>query len=411
MSSEYLHKSLMFSATVLILTPMLLTILAPSVVVGVQSDELLDGYERMTGLSGDTRISVWPLQGIYTPFTGSVYDEDADQTITYGYTEDGWLYGQQISSYSPIQFQNGIQDYTVYKAPDGVYRYWIDTLDYNADKGTGHRGTGYRATQADVDEGRASTVGDYVAREQLGEIYNEVSFDRTNQSDIFFVESSRQEDANGHFKYEYTGYRYSFVPISNYTAVDQDGNSRPIIANMTSLSMIWYVYAAQSGISGQLTISGSDGGVAYINAAQILSVFKSNTSTASFDMVFNGVKMTIINKIDPIALNQPGATVESCYNSGMWSVMVTSLATESSAYLNTSYSKDPMQILDTVWELLTFDLSDYELTPWVKTLCSIVFYFPFYIMLVVICLDKGLKAWVAVGALAAFETIAGVIPF
>lgn len=415
-SSEYLHKSLIFSASVLILMPMLLTMLAPAAVSTISEDDLLSEYERMTGQAGDTKISIWPLQGIYTPFSGEFWDPDANngdgQTVTYGYTGDGWLYGQSINSYAPTQYQDSTQKYSVYKDSDGVFRYYLDSADYNEEFGTGHRGSYKLATQQDVTDNKADHVGEVIPRDKPGELYTSVSFDVNHQSDIFFVESSRQEDLSGHFKYDFTGYRYSFVPISNYTAVDEDGNTKPIIATTTSLSLIWYVYVGgQSGVSGQLVVSGSSSGLAYINAAQVLSAFKSNTSSASFDMVFNGVKMTLIIKIDPVALNQPGASVESCYNGGYWSVMVTSLSTDSSAYLGTSYSKDPMQILDSVWELLTFDLSSYNLTPWIATVCSLIFYIPFYIMLIVICLDKGLKAWIGVGILAAIEAIGSIWPF
>lgn len=410
MSDEYIHRSLITAAAILILMPLFLTMFVPTTVTGASGDELIDGYERMTGQAGSTKISVWPLQGIYTPFTGEFYDEDEGKTITYGYTEDGWLYGQSVQSYAPSQYAGSSQAYSVYKAPDGMFRYWIDSADYSEEYGTGHRGTYTYATADDVADGKAQAVGDLIQRDSLGDLYNEVTFDVAQKSDIFFVDSTKKEDASGHFKYDYTGYRYAFVPISNYTAMDQDGQSKPIIATTTSLSLIWYVYAGQSGISGQLIISGSDGGTAYINAAQVLSAFRSTTSTATFPMVFNGIQMDIIIKIDPVHINA-GESVEYCYNNGYWSVMVTSLSTESSAYLGTSYSKDPMQILETVWNLLTFNMGDYNLSPWIQTICSLIFYIPFYITIIVIALDKGVKVWVAVGILAAIEAIGSVWPF
>lgn len=377
----------------MILLPLFLGFFAPGTYNGASEDEVLAGYERMTGQKADTKIAVWPLTGIYTPFTGQFYDNDAEQIITYGYTPDGWLYGTEVKSYSPSQYRNTSEAYTVYKADDGVFRYWSDSEDYNAEYGTGHKG---RVLDGDNVEYR-------------GDLYTEVNFDKLRKSDIFFTEASRVEDNLGHFKYDYTGYRMAFQPISSYNVQDADGNIRPVVATTTSLSLCWYQYANQSGVTGQLVLSGSNGGIAYINAAQILSAFNSNTNAAAFEMVFNGVNMTIHIRVDPVYTNK-GWTIEQCYNEGYWSIMVTSLSVDSTAYTGTDNSNNPMQMFETMIDLLTFNLNDYDMSPWLQYLCYFFFIAPLYISLIVLCLDNA-YLWILVGLLAAIQAIGSIWPF
>lgn len=393
-SPEFTFKLLIMALLVAVLLPMGMSVLAPAAYNGSDPDEVLEGYARFTGQSADTKVSVWPLTGIYTPFTGGSYDADNDKTITYGYTQDGWLYGTSLYFYTPDQYKGSAQDYQVYRDDNGVFRYRFDSADYNAELGTGHRG---------------SFDDDLTPRDEPGDLYTDVSFDRTQKSDIFFTESGRQETSDGFFFYDYSGYRMAFQPISNYTAVDQDGNKKPIIATTTSLSLVWYQYYSQSGITGQLVLSGSNGGIAYLNAANILSAFNNNTNTAAFNMVFNGVEMTIYIKIDPMYTSN-GYTIKECYDQGWWSIMVTSLSADSSAYLGTDSSMDPMKILETVFNILTFNLDDYNISPWMGTLVSVVYVLPLYAGLIALCLEYT-YLWIMVGILAAIQAIGSIWPF
>ena len=395
-NSEFVYKTLIFSLAIMLLLPLFLGIYAPATYQGASEDEVLSSYERMTGQQADPKISVWPLVGVYTPFTGTFYDGDSQQTITYGTTSDGWIYGTEVKSYSPSQYLNTSEQYTVYKADDGVFRYFSNSKDYNADYGTGHKGI-----ERDDDNNVVYN----------GDIYTEVNFDKMKKSDIFFTEATKKTDNQGNFKFDFTGYRMAFAPISNYNVQDQDGNVKPVIATTTSLSLIWYQVAggAQSGVSGNLILSGNQSGIAYLNAASILSAFDSNTSTAPFDLVFNGVKMTVYIKIDPVYLNQ-GWTVQQCYNEGFWSIMVTSMSVDSSAYLGTDKSTNPMDLIQTMIDLLTFNMDDYNMAPWLQYLCSFLFIAPLYIGLIALCLEYS-YLWVLVGILATLQAVGKFWPF
>lgn len=392
-SPDFSFKLIVVALLVAVLLPMGVMTFAPASYNGTGPDEVLDGYAQFTGQSPDTKVSVWPLVGIYEPFTGGSYDEAAQQTLTYGYTDDGWLYGRSIQNYTPSQYAGTVQDYEVYKDENGVFRYRFDSADYNAEMGTGHRG---------------GFDDDLTPRDYPGDLYTDVSFDVNQMSNIFFTEAGRHDDG-GFFWYDYDGYRLAFAPISDYTAYDQDGKEKAIVASKTSLSLVWYQYYTQSGITGQLVLSGSNGGIAYLNAANILSAFNSNTNTAKFSMVFNGVEMSIWIKIDPMATSN-NYTVAQCWEMGYWSVMVTSLSVEANAYLGTDSAMNPMKILETVFDILTFNLDDYNVSPWMGGLVSVIYVLPLYAGLIALCLDNA-YLWILVGILAAIQAIGSIWPF
>lgn len=368
--SAFTYKAIMFGIAVLLLMPMMIGIFAPANMGDVDQDELLSGYEDVTGQTASPKTSVWVLTGIYLPFSGTVA----------GHTEDNWLHGGEIKSYSPHQYLSTPQEYTVTKGTDGVFRYAVDSNDYDEARGLGHA---------------------------KGDLYTRVNFDDTQKSSIFFSEAGRSE-RDGFFYYSYDGYRLAFQPVAGYTALTQDGERVHVIPTTTSLSLIWYQYYTQSGISGNLVLSGNQSGISYLNSAMIVSAFNHNTSSAYFDMVFNGITMGIIITIDPIYLAN-GYTVEECYNAGWWSIMVTSQSADSSAYTGTDFAMNPMKLLDIMWDLFTFDFDKYNMSPWLGMICSIFFALPLYAMLLTIMLDKGAKLYIAMGVMLAVQGISAAM--
>ena len=405
--SSFAYKTLIFALVIMIAMPIMINNFVPQQAIDIDQEELLEDYYSFTGINkGYTKESVWVLTGVYTPYQGG----------SYGHTDDGWLYGSRISSYSPDQYLSSPQEFSVYRDNNGIYRYKYDTADYNADEGIGHKGSFYKATQEDVDAGRASEVGQDIKRKDPGDLYTSVVFDATKQSNIFFTASGKH-GSNGEiydaavsdkqFYYEYTGYRYAFQPVSDSWTSDGNGNKIQITATTTSLSLIWYSYYTQSGISGQLILSGNDSGVGYINGDQIVKAFDSTTSTARFNMTFNGgVQMGIYVKMDPEALQT--MTVKDAYDLGYWSVMVTSVSTDSDAYMGTDFSMNIFDIFKTMVKLLTFDYSSLNMSPMMGAICSFVIIIPLYAGLLALAINNW-QMLVITGILALIETIATLV--
>lgn len=345
-TNTFAFGMLMFSMATMILLPIFIASfgLAPQDDVTDDSyqdiiDEMTQGYYDFTGAQPASE-TVWALTGIYTPYNGG----------SYGYTEDGWLYGQKIVSYSPSQYSGTQSAYTV-NYSDPVYSYSVSS------------GTTF--------DGHAN-----------GDIYTSVTFDVGQKSDIFFTTSGKH-DMGDSFYYDYSGYRYAFQPLASYDAVNSNGDKVPVTANTTSLSLIWYDYYGSSGIAGQLIISGSDSGVGYLTADQIVRAFDSTTSTAKFLMTFNGIDMNVYIRINPY-YTTAGYSVEECYNNGYWSVMVTSLADTASAYTGTDYSFNIWEIFDIIFDLMTFNMDDYEFSGIASAIASLTIVVPLYIGLIAI---------------------------
>lgn len=311
-------------------------------------EDLENQYYEFTG-SVPTSEAVWGLSGIYTPYG---VDTDGNASSVWGRTDDGWLYGQRVVNYTPTQYADSTAYSCSYNDDQRLYYY--------------------------------SSASTTVNQHKQGDLYGAVVMDVDKKSDMFFTSSGKVTDGSS-FYYSFDGYRYSFQPISAYTTVDADGNNRDIVPNTTSLSLIWYDYYGDSGIAGQLIITGSDSGVAYLTSAQIVSAFNSDTSTSKFNMTFNGVDMYISIRLDPVKLQD--LTVEQCYDLGYWSIMVSSKSVDVGSMVNADYSFDPVGVFQTMIDLLTFKTSDYGLTGIGAFLSSFIIVLPLMIGLLVIGMD------------------------
>lgn len=360
--------------------PLMISIYAPAVQAN-DDNTLLDDYYDFTGTSATfTKEAVWVLTGIYTPF----------ENQGYGITEDGWLYGQRVASYGPQQYDGSPTEFFVnYDKGSGYYRYAADSKDYNEDRGQGHK---------------------------KGDLYTQVVFDYGHRSSIFFSDAAKftrdgtryVEGSNEPFFFPYTGWRYAFQPTKDFTTLDGDGYEKKVVATTTSLSLVWYYYYTQSGISGQLILSGSDGGQAYISGDQIVRAFNTITSTARFDMTFNqGVQMGIYVRLDPNVLAN-GMSVKDAYDLGYWSIMVTSKSTDSDAYTGTDYSLNIWNLFEVIIDLMTFNYSDYNMSPMMGAICSFVIIIPLYAGLVALAIDSW-PAMALVGILAAIQGLIALV--
>lgn len=292
-------------------------------------DKVLDGYQRFTG-TFPTNENVWALTGIYTPVG---VDGNGNPSNNYAYTPDHWIYGARIGGYSPSQF-SGSSAYTV-SYNDGFYYYSGNTLD-------GHK---------------------------AGDLYTSVAMDTAQKSDIFFTPSGKRESGENWY-YEYNGFRYSFQPLSDYYYKNTDGDIMKTTASTTSLSLIWYDFYGNSGISGQLVLSGSDSGVSYLTSSEIVSAFNSANNMAKFRMTFNGNDMNVYIKIKN-EYTSAGYSVAECFDMGYWEIMVSSISTSVETYLSTDYSMNVSAVWETMVDLFTFNMDDYNMSPDMQMICSV----------------------------------------
>lgn len=359
-ASEWMHKWMLIGMGILVFTPLLFSLWFPAEYEGdyadVQSD-IEEQYLHLTGSYSTPEQNIWTLTGIYTPYSSEKF----------GWTEDGWLYGTEVKTYSPSQYQSTDQfpgTLTVKKADNGVWYYTSIPNNF----------TGITLATWD---------GDKVTNPDEATVYSSIYFDNSHKSDRFFTTTTKTETAQGYY-YDYSGYRYTYQPLSNYN-IDVSGTITKVNRDTTSLSLIWYQYSTLSGIAGQLTISGSDSGVSYLTAEDIIKVFNSANSTAVFDMTFNGVPMHLLIRMDPSRL--AWLSVADCYNQGYWNVMVYSDAIASSLS-GDSYEFNVNTMWDTIVKIFTFSLDDeYDISGWEGFVVSVLFSMVLYSVLLIIALD------------------------
>lgn len=357
----FTFKAIIFATAIMFLLPTMINIFVDKTDVSATSDlseELIRGYKDFTG-SGSVNVheELWIMNGIYTPY-GIGIDQYGNEfeTSNYFYTPDHWISSGRATNYRPAQYVAQAPDHTVYyDSTNKCYRYSSE-----------------------------STIDGY----KQGDLYTSVTMDVNHKSDVFFSPNTKTTIGDN-FMYEYTGFRYSFVPSGDYFTVDSEGNNKQVIATSTSLNLVWYdVYGQASGISGQLVLSGSDSGIAYLDANTIVQAFNSTNNISKFTLTFNGVECYVYIKISAYFMAL-GFSIEDCFNLGYWSIMVTSKSTEISTYTSTEYSMNVMNIWDTMVDIFTFNLDSYNMSPMMKTIASMTINLCLYSMLITI----GLSCW------------------
>lgn len=381
-NSSFSFRMLLLVIGVSILLPMFINVWCPpqttdDIYYQDEFNALRDDFARATG-SQPASEEIWGLTGIYTPYSDGAY----------GTTSDGWIFGGSVSTYKPSQYATDTNfGYTVQRTATSPLFKYTDV------------GAAISSTNTSLGKSGIS-VGDY---------YTKVHMDKSQKSNIFFVESQKQTQGDK-FYYNYTGYRYSFAPMRDILIEDKSGMGLEVAQKTSSLSLIWYSYYGQQGVSGQLVLSGSDSGVASITADQIIAAFIQASSSAKFTMVFNGVDMNIYIQIDPNQLAR-GLSIEECFNNGYWTVMVTSMTVTDNAYLSPEYAINPLNMWQTLVDLLSFDMSKYgaednSMAYFVSILYSVIL----YAFLISIALDNAIM-WIGVALLGVFQSfkIGGIL--
>lgn len=363
---EFEYKHIIWAIVIIISLPILMPLcVSPADASDDWQEEVNDieeTYYLNSGKRSNTEMNIWTLKGIYTPYNGT----------TYGYTDDGWLYGELVTSTTPSQYSENAyfsgEKFTATRNSNGLYY--------------------YSSPPSNSPDITTSTV------------YSAVTMDKAHKSDVFLTSTSKTE-TNGYYYYTYTGYRYAFGPLSDYT-ITKDGTTYDVASSKTSCSLIWYEYQTLSGITGQLTISANDYGVSYLGASDIIQAYNSTNLSATFDMWFGNVPMHLLIRLNPYAIAS-GMSIADAWNGGLWSVMVYSDQDAASATVSQSWEFSPSQILDTVIALFSFDVAEeYNLDGWTATLASLTFSVAMYAALIAIALNHA-YLWILVAAVAILQ--------
>lgn len=379
---------ILIASIILFVSPIAMITFLPEKISGDDWEQEMasmeETYYNMTGQRSNSEMNLWTLKGVYTPYDG----------VNVGYTDDGWIYGTRIYNVNPEQYQAsntvGVSTTSlgIRQANNGLW-YYTSAPSYRSDITVATWG---------------GTDNRDVMNPETATVCSMVVFDENHVSDTFFTTATKQTQGSNYY-YAFTGYRYVYGPLSDYH-IDVGGKATKVDSTTTSLSLIWYKYTTYSGISGQLTISGSDTGLSYLTADDIVREFNSHNYSATFDMQFNGVTMHLVIYMDPMYLQTMNVT--QAYNAGYWSVMVYSDAVAEDLVSQT-YDLSAENIVETVINIFTFNLAEqYDVDGWVGTLFSLFFSLVFYAVALVVCLEHA-YLMIALGVVALIQVAVSAI--
>lgn len=283
-------------------------------------DEIQAYKNELISFSGDTMInnSPWVLVSVYTPWQPGFPSSNID---------DGWLYGQSIE-YADIGKAADIKMDPNQKSSVPI-TYTREAASFQQQSGT--------EWWADIPV--------------INWIGSSLGFDPYTYTTVV---------ANN---WNYTGYRYVLDPTLPFaedpdTASPRDG----------SLSLVWYSFNGQEGLSGGLDIyggrSGASGDVirlASYSATDIITAYNEYSSYATvYDFDFEGTHLNLSIRFDP-AIIDSGIPLMQAWTEGNWSFAISSISAGNFLDIenSTSYTDTMGSMLDTFIKIYTFNLPNF----------------------------------------------------
>ena len=285
-------------------------------------DDIQAYKNELISFSGDTMInnSPWVLQHVYTPWNPSLPASNYD---------DGWLYGQDITTYDDIGQAADIHMDPNQKSSVPI-SFTREVASFQQQSGT---------------EWWANIP-------IIGWIGTSLGFDPYTYTTIV---------ANN---WNYTGYRYVLDPTLPF-AVNPDTPS----ARDGSLSLVWYNFNGQEGLSGGLDVYGGRSGsssdmikLASYSATDIIADYNESSSYATvYDFDFEGTHLNLSIRFDPVVIEN-GTPLMQAWTEGFWSFAISSVSAGNFLDLDnsTSYTDTMGSMLDTFIKIYTFNLPDFN---------------------------------------------------
>ena len=192
-------------------------------------------------------------------------------------------------------------------------------------------------------------------------------------ADLFDIDPLQREDRTATL-WNYTGYRYVFDPTLPFAVDGED----PIPSSKDgSLSVVWYSYNGQEGISGALQVYGGDVLLASYAATDIISAYNSQSGYASvYEFNFDGVALNLSIRFDQDAILS-GMPLMQAFVTGAWSMAISSLSAGNFFDVENSGAFDMSagSLIDTFIKVFTFDMPGTS-SPWVDLILWILVVLP-----------------------------------
>lgn len=297
--------------------------------------DVIKGYQQeLSEFTGGNLVNdtPWVLTAVYTPWIPQIQSQGQD--IADHIDPDGWLYGDSITSYSEI---GKAADISLSSSNKSNQKLSIGTpYDYSYRSGEEwwNGGNDYGIVLL------APSIAQFLTGGKSGDGYIYTSGTANN--------------------WNYTGYRYVFDPTLPFSngASSKDG----------SLSIVWYDFDGESGLSGGLVIYGSKDKsnqtvvLADYSASDIIAGYQTSNGYAStYDFVFDGTHLNLSIKFNPDVLTQY-SSLRAAWDAGAWTMSISSASAgnyfdveNSNAFTTTAGG-----MLETFIEIYTFDYPEFS---------------------------------------------------
>ena len=305
---QVLTRIAVFGITMsVVCTAMIAVIFAADANGDYDFDTIQDYREELSQFTGESMLNQtpWVLSAVYTPW---LFEDGLEGHIT----DDNWLYGEAITSSEPDPDD-----------PDALYYPYIgkssrikldpeqkssvllsvgdDTYDYIYENGLQ-----WWAQQYGVPEFIALGPVGWLAHQGIIDLADALGVD-THTYDTKTVGT-----------WNYTGYRYVFDPTLPFA----DAQTKSVKDG--ALSIVWYTFNGQEGLSGALDVYGGDVLLGSYSATDIISAYNTNSGYAvHYDFDFQGTQLELYIQFDEDVI-QSGVPLIQAWTDGQWSMAISS---------------------------------------------------------------------------------------
>ena len=307
-------------------------------------DEIAEYRTELVKFSGESMVNEtpWKLTHVYTAFQPGTYPDSEIENHT---DESGWLFGTDVTGYSEIGKVAGISLDKDNKSNQLLSIGDPYSYEYQDGKEWWNGGNDFGITVMDPWLANIVTLGHagdgYVYRSGSGNNWN------------------------------YTGYRYVFDPTLPFSGGDSSKDGQ--------LSLVWYSFNDDTGLSGGLDIYGpghqygesaAETRLASISADKIILGYQSNGGLATvYDFDFNGIILHLSVEFSPNVVNDY-TSMRQAWDDGAWSIAISSASAgnffdveNSNTFVSTTGS-----MIDTFVSIYTFQYDNAAFSePWANT--------------------------------------------
>ena len=292
-------------------------------------DEINEGREQLITFSGQSMINQtpWKLTHAYTPWhEGMETKVDAD----------GWLYGDEIQDWEGYGPKGAYADIKL--NPD-----WKSSvpLDYTDVTYTGQTGWKWYTPNT-------TNMWKNILLLPIAKV----------ATDVFGQDLRTYGDINTH-SWNYTGVRYTFDPTLPFSNEGDEGQTNSVDG---TLSIVWYDYNNQEGLSGGLIIYGGDILIANYSATDIIADYNTTSGYATvYDFDFGGTVLTLSIRFDQNAI-EDGMNLMEAWTLGKWSMAISSPSAGSFFDIDgsSSFTVTAGNMISTFMKIYTFDVPEFK---------------------------------------------------